>query len=684
MDLTKRELGTIAAICDTIVPKVSVTQDFSSAYSDQTKAFYERSATDLGVDMALAEIIETRLEPALREQFQRLLSIVDSRFYNLILTGRPTKFSELKVGAERTRYLASWRDSSLGSKRQAFQALKRLVCFLFYAIADENGSNPNWSEIEYPGPQTRMPLGHPQDLKINPILPEKDQTLECDVCVVGSGAGGSVAAFELSKRGYAVLVVESGPYATADSFDQGELSMMNKLFDEYGTAATRDLSFVLLSGRGAGGGTTVNWMTCIRPPSDVLKNWEQEFGIVGLTGKEFNSNVEEIWKLLKVNLNESQLNFNNEALLRGCQTLGYNEGVDFERIWRDAVGCRERCAYCTYGCVYSCKQSTIMNYLPMAFKNGARFLFDTKVEMIVVEQGAVKGVEAVTSRNGKTINIRVRAKVVVLACGSIKTPVLLLNSGIRGKNIGKKLKLHPTTAVSGLFEQEVRAWDGPPQTVVVSKYLNLNDTNHGFWMEAAPAHPGLFALSAPWPDGRRHKNFMRERFNHSTANIVLLREWTSGSVSVDKHGSAIVNYELEERDRRNMVQGIKETGRILAAAGARGLSTLHSDLLEVDAPKGSTSLSQKELDGFNNLVEKRGIAPNRLMLFSAHIMGSCRMGADESLAAVSVEGELLGVRNLFIADASVFPTTLGANPMITIMSMSKRTSEFVARRLDAM
>ena len=219
--------------------------------------------------------------------------------------------------------------------------------------------------------------------------------------------------------------------------------------------------------------------------------------------------------------------------------------------------------------------------------------------------------------------------------------------------------------------------------MVVTKHLNLDGTSHGFWMEAAPAHPGLFALSAPWPDGRRHKDFMRERFNHSTANIVLLREWSGGSVGIDKHGSAQVIYELEERDRRNMIQGIKETGRILAAAGAVGLSTLHSDLLEVASSNGNTSLSQNELDRFYDLVEKRGILPNRLMLFSAHIMGSCRMGADESLVAVSVEGELLGVRNLFIADASVFPTTLGANPMITIMSMAKRTSEFVAKRLAA-
>ena len=214
---------------------------------------------------------------------------------------------------------------------------------------------------------------------------------------------------------------------------------------------------------------------------------------------------------------------------------------------------------------------------------------------------------------------------------------------------------------------------------MVTKFLNIENSNRGFWVEAAPAHPGLFALSTPWVNGKSHKDFMRRRFNHATANIVLLKEWSGGQVSIDKHGSPIVEYRLESRDRKNMVAGIKETARILAAAGASGLSTLHSDLVEVDNSQGK--LSKRDLERFEDLVEQRGISPNRIMLFSAHIMGSCRLGRDESQAAASSEGELFGVRNLFISDASVFPTTLGANPMITIMAMSRRTSEFISKRL---
>ncbi|MDH2899423.1 MAG: GMC family oxidoreductase [archaeon] len=676
MSLTERQRRTLRAVAETIVPSIDASSD----------EFYRRSANDLGVGNALAEIIETRLEPPLREQFQRLLNILESPTFNLMLVGKPVRFSDLRALEDRTKYLANWRDSRLGSKRMGFQALKRLACFLFYTLITDNGINPNWNDIGYPGPREKFPLSHPEGARIKPIEVQGDDTkLNCDVCVVGSGAGGSVIAYELSKAGFDVLVVEAGGYETSETFDQSELSMMNRLFDEYGTASTSDLSFVLLSGRAAGGGTTVNWMTCIKPPMEVLKDWESTYGIAGLSGPDFQSEIADVWDTLKVNLSESQRNGNNEVLWRGCNTLGYKEGVDYSQIFRNALDCRERCAYCTYGCSYSCKQSTLLNYLPMAFKNGAKFLFNVKVERVVVENGIARGVEgkfiAANGAGRRSYDLKISSKVVVVACGSIKTPALLLKSGIRNKNVGKNLRLHPTTAVSGHFKEEIRAWDGPPQTVVVTKFLNSDGGSHGFWIEAAPTHPGLFALSSPWPDGKSHKEYMRKWFNRSSANIVLLKEWGSGQVSIDKRGYAKVSYHLDNKDKQNMTRGMTETARILVAAGAIGLSSLHSDW-RTDIIK-EEPLRQNDLDAFSDQIERKGIESNKIMLFSAHLMGSCRMSSDESLGAVNQEGEIYGVRNLFVSDGSVFPTTLGVNPMITIMSLSKRTAKFVAKRLGS-
>jgi len=667
--LTPPELKTLTSVCDTLIPSV----DFDGSSQD----FFRRSASDIGVDRAMADVIERRLEPHLRKDFRRLLRTLDSRLYNLLLTGNPTKFSTAGP-VKREEYLQKFRDSWLPAKRTAFQGLKRLTCFLFYTLPDQSGTNPNWAEIGYPGSRRDAPVNLPDELRIVPVSPRADSNLSCDVCIVGSGAGGSVIAHELSKSGYDVMVVEAGSYGTPESFKQSELSMLQEIFQQNGTAATKDLSYTLLAGRGSGGGTSVNWNTCLKPPAEILLEWEDEFGVSGVKDGAFASHIDEVWRTLRVGTGESQMNWNNMALWEGCKALGFREGTDFEMISRNAVGCDERCDFCTYGCRYACKQSTTLNYLPMAFRNGARFLFNTKVESIEVEKGRAKGVEARFKDGERQVKLSISARVVVSAGGGLETPALLLRSGIKNRLIGKFLRLDPTAAVVGIFSREVKPWAGPPETVVVRKFLNRDGTWHGFFIEAAPAHPGLFAFSVPWVDGRSHKEFMR-RYAHSTASIVLLREWGSGAVEVDSHGSPIVSYELDKRDRENLLIGMETTGRIIAAAGANELWTTHSIPLVIKSDGGR--LGEKELDEFSTGLRRKGLDYNRMMLYSAHLMGSCRMSSDPSLGPTKPTGELYDVDNLFVGDACVFPTTPGVNPMITIMAMARRTAEFVKDKL---
>jgi len=315
-----------------------------------------------------------------------------------------------------------------------------------------------------------------------------------------------------------------------------------------------------------------------------------------------------------------------------------------------------------------------MNYLPMAFHHGAKFLINTKAERVVIENGRATGVDC--SSSGK--RIAVRAKVVVAACGALNTPALLLKSGVREKNIGKHLRLHPTTAVAASFDNNIDAWRGAPQTVEVSKFLNLEGTGHGFWLEAVPPYPGLFAMSLSWENGKSHKDYMLNNFRKTAATIVLLREWGSGEVQIDRHGSPRISYHLDPRDKLNFVKGISEATKILAAAGAKEIVTLHSAYTGV---KGDGGITEKQLDSFIETVTKKGVDYNRIMLYSAHLMGSCRMSAEESTGATKPSGELYNVDNLFIGDASVFPTDLGVNPMVTIMAMAKRTAGFILGKL---
>ncbi|HKT21689.1 MAG TPA: GMC family oxidoreductase N-terminal domain-containing protein, partial [Nitrososphaerales archaeon] len=427
-----------------------------------------------------------------------------------------------------------------------------------------DGSNPNWDEIGYPGAHKASPVPFPERLRLLPLGVTPDAKLECDVVVVGSGAGGSVIADSLAGWGFDVLVLEQGPYETSETFKQNEMRMMQKLFQQSGTAATSDLSFVLLAGRGAGGGTTVNWNTCLKPPARVLSEWESDFGIAGATGPEFASFLDEAWRAIGVNEGESQRNGNNAVLWDGCKALGYREGTDFHTISRNAIGCRQRCDFCTYGCIYSAKQSTALTYLPRAQKRGARLIFDARVERVVIEGGAARGLVATVGSGERTHRLEVRARAVVAACGGIETPALLLRSGVNDRNIGAYLRLDPTVAVGGIFDRPIDPWKGPPQTVAVWKFIDLDGTYHGFWVEAAPAHPGLFALSIPWVNGKQHKDFMFKYYRRSSASIVLLRERSSGRVAVDRDGNPKVSYDLERADRETLVRGMEETGRILA------------------------------------------------------------------------------------------------------------------------
>jgi choline dehydrogenase-like flavoprotein len=667
LKLSAAERQVLQSVCDSLVPSVP-----------GGSQFYGRKASDIGVDGLLAEAVEQSLQPGNARDFRRILSVVDSPMYNFVLTGRAVRFTRLSPESKE-RYLQAWRDSPIALKRTAFQALKRLTVFLTYASVGPDGTNPNWDEIGYPGAHDAEPVPTPEHLRLSPLAVASDTRLTCDVVVVGSGAGGSVIADALAGWGYDVVVLEQGPYETSETFQQNEMRMMQKLFQQSGTAATKDLSFVLLAGRGAGGGTTVNWNTCLKPPQRVLTEWEREFGVGGLTSPTFASYLDEAWRIIGVNPDESQRNGNNGVLWDGCRSLGYKEGSDFHMIERNAIGCEQRCDYCTYGCIYGAKQSTALTYLPRAQRNGARFVFDARVERVVIDGGSASGVTATCTANGKIWRLEVAAKAVVAACGGIETPALLLRSGVKDKNVGRYLRLDPTVAVGGIFDKPIEPWKGPPQTVAVWKFIDLDGTYHGFWVEAAPAHPGLFALSIPWTSGREHKDFMKQYYARSSASIVLLREWSSGRVTIDKDGNAVASYKLETRDRETLVRGMEETARILAAAGAVGVWTTHN--AKVFAGDGKTPVRPADIDSFSAALRKQGVGYNRMMLYSAHIMGSCRMSADPAQGPTSPTGELHTVKNLFVGDACVFPTTPAVNPMISIMGMARRTAESIKTAL---
>jgi choline dehydrogenase-like flavoprotein len=268
----------------------------------------------------------------------------------------------------------------------------------------------------------------------------------------------------------------------------------------------------------------------------------------------------------------------------------------------------------------------------------------------------------------------VRAPAVVVAGGGVESPALLLRSGLDNPNIGRHLRLHPVTVVAGFYDHPVEAWKGSPQTVKTDQFAHLRG-GYGFRLEMAPAHPGIVAMGTAWDGGRQHKLQMLQSAS-AAVFFVLSRDTGEGRVRLDKGGQALVSYWPEPENRGFLVRGMQEIARIAFAGGAVAVSTTHSPTLQMESEgRKPGAVSATRLDRFLGEIAARGIAPNRLPLFTAHQMGSCRMGASARTSVADPYGQVHGVPGLYIADASGFPTASGVNPMLTVMALAHRVAQ---------
>lgn len=651
--LTDAERRTLRALCDAMVPALNRTED--------PHGFLARRGSDLGLPALIEEGLAEAPEH-LRAQFRQLLRVMGNRAANLILAARPRGVAEMSASAAEA-YLRSWGTSRLPLRRAAFQALKQVITFLFYASHPPGESNPNWPAIGFPGHPHVAPGAAP---RITPLAVTSDVSLETDVCVIGSGAGGSVAAAELSRAGRRVLIVERGGYYDQGDYNGDEYEMLRRLSLGKGLFGTADNAFGLLAATCLGGSTVVNWCTSLRPPSDVLEEWEREHGIDGASGPEFLAAMDAVEGRLNVNTLESRHNPNNQVLADGARALGYR----LETIPRNVRGCDD-CGPCVYGCARGAKQDALVTYIRDACEAGARVLVRCRAERVLAHSGEVTGVEAVATdpASGQQHRVTIRCRTVVVAGGAIFSPALLLRSGLGNAMVGRGLRLHPVTACLGIYPHPIRIWSGAAQTATCTEFTRVRGM-HGFWIEASPGHPGLSAMALPWVSGEEHKRQMA-RLEHTAALIVLVRDSGTGRVDLTPDGHPQVRYTLNAQDRALMLRGLEEMGKIHMAAGALEVSSLHTRGVRVrrDEPGAAARFAEG--------VRREGIRPNALALFSAHLMGGLPMGADSRSAAVDPSGGLYGVRNLFAADASLFPSAPGVNPMIAIMAMAHR----VARRI---
>jgi choline dehydrogenase-like flavoprotein len=606
--------------------------------------------------------------------------------------------------ARQDAWLRGWETSRIPARRTIFQALRRLVLSTFYA------DPASYAGIGYRGPlHDRTPAlpwegpapgvtaddepiarAEPRIIRISPPFETEagdgwmrgmtegarlggDTVVRADVCVVGTGAGGAVAAARLAEAGLDVVILEEGGWWRGEDFTEEEAPMTQRLYAEAGARATDDVSVPMLQGRAVGGGTLVNWMIMLRTRGHVLDEWAAEHGTEGMTAADLAPVFDRIEAETHTRtMPEDAHNPPNRALLDGARALGWSASA--ARI--NARGC-VRSGFCGLGCRYDAKQGTAAVHIPMALAAGARLLTDVRADRVEV---AGRGGHAPLKRVHGTVldratgreagRVTVEAPVVVLAAGAVGTPAILQRSGMGGGGVGRFLRLHPTTLVGGMYDREMYGGAGVPLSSVCDEFVGENG-GYGFWIECPPMYPAISAAALPG-FGERHRRVM-EGSSTMAPFIVLVRDGadrrvSNGGVTVDRRGRVHIRYRLGPAERERIRRGIKAAAQVHFAAGAREVLTLHA--------AKTVLLSAADV----GVIDRRPCGPNQLGVLSAHVNGTCRIGTDPRTSGCTPSGERHGVPGLYVADGSLLPTAPGVNPQETIMALATVIAGRIAER----
>lgn len=501
----------------------------------------------------------------------------------------------------------------------------------------------------------------------------KDGTweLKAEAVVIGSGAGGAVAAATLAKKGWKVILIEEGSYFTPAQFTSEEFMSSARLYRDAGFIVTEEQTLSILQGRTVGGSTTVNWQTSLYPPDYVTSEWDQRFGLKGYSREAMDPYVSSIHERLGVHpVPQNLINPNNNTLMKGGKELGLHPEV-LNNNNRGCIGLGR----CGLGCPINAKQSMFLTYIPDAIEAGATVLANMKAK--VIHDGPMKVVvaeftpDAYEKAPDQVIQkIKISAPVVVVSAGAIEGPALLQRSGLGNDWVGRNLKVHPTCSIFAIFEEKINMFSGPPQSAVIKDGHNQENTGYGFWLEVAPFRPTLTASLIPFYGPKQFE--MIEKYPNMSAGIVLVRDGADGEANASVKwslGSRKVYFELTPGDGKNMLRGLKMLAEVQAAAGAKELIFPFPDMQEPVKVDKNTK--------FDWVLEKK-FNPGSLLVGSAHPHGSIQAADSPEKGAVDPNLELYGHKNIFVIDASVYPTGLSVNPQITTMSIALRATEALA------
>ncbi|CAN5203981.1 GMC family oxidoreductase [soil metagenome] len=487
---------------------------------------------------------------------------------------------------------------------------------------------------------------------------DDDLALECEVVVVGTGAGGAACAHELATRGHAVLLLEEGDYHRRSSFTTRASEMTNRLYRDAGlTVAFGNVGIPIFAGRAVGGTTLINSGTCYRAPERTFAKWRADLGLGWFSSAAMAPYYDKVEQMLQVQSAPIEhIGGIGHVIARGAGKLGLVHGP----ISRNAPACDGQ-GVCCFGCPTGAKRSTDVSYVPAALERGAQLVTAARVTGIDVVSGRARGVSGILGSGRK---FTVKAEAVVLAGGALMTPVLAARSGaLKSPDVGRHLSLHPATKVMAVFDETIDMSRGIPQGYAVK-----HPTDDTIVFEGASTPLDVTALAVPWV-GARFMQLM-EAYPHVATFGMMIQDTSRGRVRPGQSGSPIVTYDMNAYDTAKMQEGMATLCDMFLAAGARRVLPMIPGFDEIAGPADVARFRAARL------------APSDIEVSAYHLLGTCRMGMNPYRSVVGPDHETHEVRALYIADGSVVSSSLGVNPQMTIMAMALRAGELISSRLS--
>ena len=507
-------------------------------------------------------------------------------------------------------------------------------------------------------------------------LPER---ITCDVAIIGSGAGAGITAELLTKAGLNVVIVEEGQLKSSTDFKQKEPEAYASLYQENAGRKTKDKGITILQGRSVGGTTTVNWTSSFHTPPDTLKFWQDKFGLKDYTTETLAPYFQQAQTRLNISPWATSPNENNELLRRGAAKLG----IKAEVIPRNVKGCYNL-GSCGMGCPTNAKQSMLVTTIPFALDHGATLLVETRVEKLVIEGGRVTAMQCIAVKpnaapveSGK-IATTIVAKHFVLAGGAINSPALLMRSKAPDphKRLGTRTFLHPVAITTAVMKDTVAAWTGAPQSIYSDHFLHTQpvDGPIGFKLEVAPLHPVFFGANLPG-FGEKQAELFRQ-YPHANVMLALLRDGfhdqsVGGTVELRDDGSPLLDYPISDYVLDGARRSMLAMAQIQFEAGATMVYPGH------ELAGGTSTWAATKA-----AIEALPMKPLLTKIGSAHVMGGCGLGGDDKLGVTRPDGVHWQLENLSIHDGSLFPTSIGANPQLSIYGNVNRLAQGLAKRLS--